>query len=394
MNTQKMKRCFWIAAALLVSWRLFLFSFTTVYASGIIVAPDSRRYLDLVPALFSQGKFALQTSGGVFQYEVFRTPGYPLFLATLQGAAKFPLEGIVFVQVLLTLLAAWIVYKIAMQIDEKIAYLSALIVLCDPVSSIISLRLMTEPLFLSFIAAFYFSFIKYLNSGKIKPLLLAALMLVAATYVHAISYYLGVAIAVFMIYANVPKDFKKNIVQILIFGVAVYGLLGLWQLRNYMCCGEKAFSSVIEHNFRGMGLLKIVSSEGWLAREGMASLLIHDLYAFVRGCFYHLTRPISFKYFGWAPLRKVGSVLSSSWTIFCAAGLVFGTFKIRKNLSYQFLLWNIIYFCSAAVLSAYKMAEARMRMSFLPCVAILSAYGWSLLWPLVKEKFLRKQEVV
>ncbi|MFA5391550.1 MAG: glycosyltransferase family 39 protein [Candidatus Omnitrophota bacterium] len=390
MNTPKLKQCFWIAAALLVAWELFLFIFMTINAPAFKVAVDSDRYLKLASALLSQGKFELQTSGGAFQYEVFRTPGYPLFLAALQGVAKFPLDSIIFVQVLLTLLATWIVYKIAMQINEKIAYLSTLIVLCDPVSSIISLRLMSETLFLPLIATFYLCFIRYLKSGKLWLLLLAALMLVAATYVHAISYYLGVAIAVFMIYANIPKDLKKNIIHIMVFLAAVYGLLGLWQLRNYMCCGETAFSSVIQHNFQTFGLLKVQFSEGWLSREGILSLIGRDLYAFALGCFAHLFRPISFKYFDWEPLHIVGNVSSYSWSIFCGAGLVAGIFKVRNNLSYQFLLWNIIYFCSAAVLSAYRMAEARMRMSFLPCVAILSAYGWFLLWTFVKKKFLMK----
>jgi hypothetical protein len=388
----KSKQYFRIMVALSVAWKLFLFSFMTMHAPTIKLAPDSDRYLKLIPAILSHGVFALQASGGLLQYEVFRTPGYPLFLAALHGVAKLPLEGVIFIQVLLTLLAAWIVYKIATQIDERIACLSTLIVLCDPVSSIISLRLMTESLFLPFIAAFYFHFVRYLGSGRMRPLLAAAWMLVAATYVHPVSYYLGVAIAVFMIFVNVPKDLKKNIIQILIFLTAVYGLLGLWQLRNYACCREMAFSSVIGHNFHNFGLLKVQSAEGWLSREGILSLIVRDFYAFARGFFALLFHPISFKYFNWMPFRIAGVVLSYPWTVLCAVGLVAGIFKMWNNRACQFLLLNIIYFCSVSVLNAYRMVEARMRMSILPCVAILSAYGWFFLWNFAKERIVSKME--
>jgi hypothetical protein len=179
--------------------------------------------------------------------------------------------------------------------------------------------------------------------------------------------------------------------QILIFLAAVYGLLGIWQLRNYACCGERAFSSVIAHNFGNFGLLKVESSKGWLSHGGIQSLINHDLYAFVRGFFALLFHPISFKYFAWMPFRIIGVILSYPWTVLCGVGLVAGALKIKKNLSYQFLLLGIIYFCSVSVLNAYTMVEARMRMSVLPCTAILSVYGWSLLWEFAKKRnFFRK----
>ena len=385
----KVKKYFWIAAAVAVAWKLFLFVFITVHAPTAKLERDSYQYLELVPVLLSQAKFAVQTPSGGLQHEIFRTPGYPLFLAALQGGAKFSLDGVILAQVLLTLLAAWIVYKIAKQIDARIAYLSALIVLWDPVPSIISLRVMSEALFLPMIAAFYLYFIRYLNNGKLRPLLGAALMLVAATYVRPVSYYLGGAVAIFMIYANVPQNRKKCFAQAVLFLAGVYGLLGVWQLRNYLCCGETAFSSVIQHNFQHHGLL----TGGQQSLSENLMLTGRNLSAFTRGFFSLLFRPISFKYFNWVPLRILGVILSYPWNVLCAVGLAAGAFKMWKNRSCQFLLWNLFYFCSVTVLNVSTMAECRMRIPVLPCVAILSASGLFFLWGLAVERScLKKME--
>ena len=365
--------------------KLFLFAFITVNAPDAKFEPDSYEYLRTTSMLKEKGTFASQDASGVIHYEVWRTPGYPLFIAGLDKYMKLPLDGVVFVQVLLTILAAWIVYKTALLIDANIAFLSGMIVLYDPTISVISLRIMSEALYLLLMVLFFFNFTQYLKNAKIKPLLFAALTLVMATYVRPVSYYVGAMSAFFIIYANIPKNRKAAISHALVFFVSVYSLLIIWQIRNYLCCGETSFTTVVSANFNDKGLwakhfvVKEASLMGWLTATG------HFLYTGLYSVLKVILRPVSFKYFGSQFLRYAGCFLSYPWTIFWVSGFLVGLSRLRSEISFRFFLLIILYFLIVPVLNLGTVQEARYRIPILPCFAIISAYGWSLLWPLMKR---------
>ena len=115
-----------IIIALLIKFSLF--TFASIHNPRAKFQYDSYGYLNTGMMLTSHGVFA-QDNNGVLKYELFRTPGYPLFLGLLHGTLKIPLDGVILVQVLLTILAAFVTYKAAFEIDNKIAFLGAAIVL-------------------------------------------------------------------------------------------------------------------------------------------------------------------------------------------------------------------------------------------------------------------------
>ena len=117
-----------ILGALLI--KLLLFAFAEIRAPEAKVKIDTKVYLDTGMMLAKTGAFARPTEdGGISQYELYRTPGYPVFLAISHGLLKIPIWGIILCQIGLTLLAAFFTYQTAIRIDPRLGFLSTLIIL-------------------------------------------------------------------------------------------------------------------------------------------------------------------------------------------------------------------------------------------------------------------------
>ncbi|MDD2679593.1 MAG: glycosyltransferase family 39 protein [Candidatus Omnitrophica bacterium] len=381
-----------IAVAILI--KILLFAFLVMYAPQSRFQSDSRDYLETAQVLSSRGAFAKADSDGSLRYELFRTPGYPVFLAFLQGLMKVPLNGVILFQVFLAILAAWITYKAALQIDYRIAFLSAVIVLYDPPISIFSLIILSETLFLFLTALFMLSFVLYLRNNKTGPVILSALMLAAATYVRPITYYLGAAVAIFIIYARIRVNFKRAFIHALIFLVIVYGLLGAWQVRNYKQAGQKTFCSVIQGNCAYMGLAGSYARFKDSIAKGMGPA--HYYASATSRCFLSLmTRPGPFKYFKSAALSVAGRVLAYPWLVFWIIGFIAGIMQARRNIYYQFMFFIILYFIFTSIGGAGWIVGERFRIPMVPFIAVTSAAGWVALagyWARRKEK-VRHEEL-
>jgi len=354
--------------------KIFFFAFVTANVPNAKFENDSYDYLNTGMMLASRGVFA-QDNNGVLKYELNRTPGYPFFLGLLHGTLKIPLNGIILVQVLLTILAAFVTYKAAFEIDNKITFLAAAIVLFSIPVTVFSLMIMTESLYLFLISLFMLAFIRYLKNRKTKLLVLSAILLATATYVRPISYYLGGALAIFIVYVNIPNKFKKAILHAILFLAVAYGLLGVWQLRNYIHFHQNTFSSIIQSNYKTNGIFhsyltnKDPLTQGW-------PLIPYYVNVSWR-CFLSLiTRPGSFKYLHFPALTIAGKVIGYPWVVFWMSGFLIGLTQIRRNVYYQFILCVILYFVFITIAGDMWCSGERFRVPIVPFIAIISAAGW------------------
>lgn len=379
------KRLFKIVAiAFLI--KTFLFCFLVIYAPQSRFQNDSRDYIETAQVLSSQGAFAKIEPDGSLKTELFRTPGYPVFLAVLGGLMKLPFNGIIFIQILLTLLVALITYKAAVRIDPGIALLSTVIILYDPAISIFSLIILTETLFLFLISLFMLAFISYLKNNKFYLLILAALLLVAATYTRPISYYLAIPIAVFIIYANLRfKNIKKAILHALVFLVLVYSLFGVWESRNHKRTGTRMFSIAMQGAPQLSGLYKSFSRDKNSLPKGSQPVTYYAK-TVLRSFLSLMTRPGPFKYFRSAAVSVIGRILAYPWVVFWLAGFIFGMVKAGRNIYYQFILLVAAYFISASIAGASFSAAERYRVPIMPFLAVISAYGWMQICGYFKKK--------
>jgi hypothetical protein len=322
------------------------------------------------------GTFATRETDGTLTPNFFIAPGYPLFLGVLHRLLNIPLSGVILIQVLLTIITAFITYKAAIEIEHRLGLLSLVIILFSPTINIFSLLILTESLFLFFITLFMFYFIKYLKSGKIKFVILAAFMLTISVYVRPGPYLLGIAIAVFIIYANVTGNIRTGILHAFIFLTVAYSLLGLWQIRNYLIFGKATFSSIISMDSINRGLFHSYSRNHDPFTRGMSPIIYYINVTW--RCFLSLmTRPGSFKYLNSPSLNVIAKVIGYLWMIFWITGFILGLTKIKRNIYYQFLLLLILCFASVTIIVEMWNVGGRYRVPMMPFISIISAYGWS-----------------
>jgi hypothetical protein len=376
-----------VATAILIKLALFVFGTLRVVDSKY--GADTPVYLELADGLYHKGSFSLPGQDGLPHPETFRTPGYPLFLSGLHDFARIPLNGVIFVQIMLTLLSAWSIYFIAIRIEPKIAALSVLIFLFDLPTTMISLRLLTETLFIFFMAFFMLTFVLYLKSSKVKFLVLSALLMAALAYVRPGSYYLSGLVVLFIVYANVSKDSTRALMHAVLFGAIVFSLLGAWQVRNYHCCKLTDFSTVACVN-NGYGLNGSYTREKYpLARTTRSGGYYVKMIAGSLASF--MTSPGSLKYFGSPVLTAMGKAWAYPFVFFWMVGFMAGVVTIGRNIYYQFLLLIIAYFLFGSVLVVTSIVSDRFRVPVVPCIAIISAYGWLRLRGMAYENYFLRQ---
>jgi hypothetical protein len=384
----KNKKYFVIIVAGAILIKLLLFLLVTVYVPQSKFLPDSSLYLKTADMLATKGVFATQNSDGSLKYEINRTPGYPIFIALINGVFKIPLGGIIFIQQLLIISVAGIVYKTAEVIEPKLKFLSAIIILISPTLNIYSLMILTETLFMFCISMFMFCYVQYIKNGEIKSLILSSVMLVLASYVRPGCYFLGIIMTFFIIYANTSKDRKKTLQHALLFIFIIYSLLGVWQLRNYLVVGSPVFSSIFFEDPTKNGLchsfLRNTNHFRHHFRYDMGPILYY-MDATWQSFWSIMSRPGSLKYFNCHALTVIGKVFAYPFMIFWMTGFLWGVINIGRNIYYKFLLIVIFYFVSGSILSDMLIETSRFRMPIMPFIAIISAYGWSQLFILVQR---------
>jgi hypothetical protein len=395
-------RLFFGIAAIAIIIKLSLFAFAAIHATQGKLLPDSYGYLKLADALSSTGAFATQNENGTLTYETFRTPGYPAFLAIFHGLMKIPLDGIILIQIAMTLLTAFIVYKTALMIEPRIAFLSAVIILFDPPITIFSLTILTESLFLLLIVMFMFEFTLYLkttsssNSDRAhfsvphRHLILSAIALAIAAYARPVGYYLGFVIPFFILYANGRENFWKSLKHALIFIVIVYSIIGLWQVRNYIRFHNISFCGSDGYNLSSVGLFKSYVRSTDPYTKGMAPLPYYINVSF-RSLLSVMTKPGHFKYFQSEPLRIGGYIFSYSFMAFWLMGFVWGIVSMRRNIYLHFILFVALYFITASVVGQMWVMGDKLRVPMMPFIAIISAYGWMLLFDIKTYLFNLKR---
>lgn len=378
----KNKKKFLIVLFIALVIKFSLFAYAEIYAPQEKFKDyDTKTYLEPAESIAKDMIFATKNENGTFGYNLHRTPGYPFFIAVLHGFLRIPYTGIILVQIFLAILAALITYKTAMLIDRRLAYLSALIVLFDPPITIFSLTLLTETLFLFLISIFMFLFILYLKKGGIKFILLSGLFLSLATYVRPVSYLLGIAMTLFIIYFSLRTKNKKRLVHALLFIAVVYSLIGIWQLRNYRVNRSNTFSSVTDY---AKYYKKNIRNDDAFTQS--LPPVPYYLNAVSR-CFVSLmTNPGTLKNFGSRALTRGGKILAYPWMVFWLIGFLVGISKIENNFYLQFLSFVVVYFICASVGGVLFGVSSRLRVPMVPFIAILSANGWVWINSLAKRK--------
>ncbi len=229
-------------AALLLRAGLMLIAVLRT-GTQIMTQGDTQSYLTPGRNLLIHGAF---TNNGLL--EIDRTPGYPLF-AELSGMLFANVLSTVCVQIALSLISIWAAASIAERLfrDRRAAIVAAWLLACEPLSIVAVNRVMPETLFVTLLLLCLERLLRFLSDSKTAFLLLSAFLLVLATFVRPVSYYLAVPLAI-GIAVSVPRRAGLRWKAPIVFLIVVAPCLAGWQLRNFLEIGYSGFSDIVEKN--------------------------------------------------------------------------------------------------------------------------------------------------
>ena len=209
--------------------------------SSAFFSTDTSGYLEPGRNLLLHGRFI---SDGI--PELFRTPGYPLFLAITSLAG--PIAAVV-ANVILSVFSVLLVWRLGRTAfgEERIALGAAWLFAFEPLSVAHSILLLSDTLFLALFLLSLEHLAEFLRSRRLRLLATAGLWLAAATFVRPVTYYLPVALALGLIVV-LARDSNLRWKAPAVLLVCVLPWLAAWQIRNWVEAGYGGFSSITDEN--------------------------------------------------------------------------------------------------------------------------------------------------
>jgi 4-amino-4-deoxy-L-arabinose transferase-like glycosyltransferase len=241
-----------LATALLV--RLLLL--VHVWASSAAIERDSRSYL--VPAASLARGLRFRSLG---LPELFRTPGYPVFLVLCWTTGPFSFGLAQIVQVLLGVATVYLTYKLTEHVVGPAAGLwAAGLQALSVVSIAASVYILTDCLYSLMSTAVIYLLVKHVREEHTPRYVVSAALLAAAgTYVRPVGLILVPIVIMILLFR--PRRLLNVGVFALVFALSV----APWYVRNYLETGYRGFSTVSDFNW-----LFYEASGVWAKTQGIS----------------------------------------------------------------------------------------------------------------------------
>ncbi|MBS3734833.1 MAG: glycosyltransferase family 39 protein [Phycisphaerae bacterium] len=206
---------------------------TAWHAPQRLLTPDSYEYAALARTLGEDGVFARGE-----RPEIFRTPGYPLFLliGTLFGSAGVVTVAIV--QIVADVVTVYLTYLLALLVaDRRAALWAAGWQAVCVVAVVSSVRILSDAPYTCLLMLALCLLAVHLKTGRWWSLLAAAGVIAAACYVRPV----GLAMAAVMGLSLLPRP--KRWRRLAAFAGVVVVLLAPWVIRNRIVADYTGFST-------------------------------------------------------------------------------------------------------------------------------------------------------
>lgn len=234
---------FRVFIALALMLRLGLFLYFIQY--GQFVDNDSKLYLLLADNLLEHGVFSEQTTAP-FTPEVFRTPGYPAFLALLKGLGLAGTHWVVFIQEIIYGLCIFMVYQHGQRLfSSKILTATLVFMLVEPGGLVYPKMIMSELLFLAFFLAGMLAIGEYLLAPRLRALFMAGVLLGVGALIRPAVFYLPVIISVVLWLSAEGNGWRKS--QSGVFLLAFLLVVSPWLIRNYHYFGKPVMTGALSN---------------------------------------------------------------------------------------------------------------------------------------------------
>jgi hypothetical protein len=245
-------RWFWAVLVLATAVRAWLFV-SVACNYRLAMTPDSTSYVELAENLKNHGVFTrdlLIPAGPQGQAEIFRTPGYPVFL--MNGGWWYqPVIDVLLV--MLTMLLALRLLR-----DERLAILAGGWQAITPVAAAASVRVLSDSLYAFLLTASVLCIVVCLQNRRWWAAVGGAIIMTLACYVRPVGLFAGAAMAGVLILAR--GTWLRGVVFVLILGAGI----APWIVRNHIRADYTGFSSVA-----GETLHRFTAAEVYAAQTGL-----------------------------------------------------------------------------------------------------------------------------
>jgi 4-amino-4-deoxy-L-arabinose transferase-like glycosyltransferase len=228
----------WLLAFVFFSHVLVAVLIWKISGTSAFFNPDTGHYVLAADSL-RHGSFSIN---GV--PEIFRTPGYPVFLVEAVASGKVVLVALL-ENFLFATFTAWLVWTIAANLfpGTRAAWWAVILYCFEPLGFLYSQQIVSETAFTMLLLLFVWMFLRFLESPTHGRLLLSAVVLAAATYIRPVSLYLAFVLSMVLLLFPRGLPFGKRIVRALVFPLAFLLPLAPWVARNAVMAGYPGFSS-------------------------------------------------------------------------------------------------------------------------------------------------------
>lgn len=238
---------------------------------GRIIAVDTSSYEQTAAALLDTGRFALSPDKPT-EPDIFRTPGYPLFIAGIYSIFGRSLLAVAVAQVLLSGAVLAMVYGLANMLWGGRAALAALLLLClDTSSFLYSQMILSEALFTFFLMAMAVAAARFFTEPRPSSgwVFLAGALLALATWTRPVSYYLIAPLSLLLfIHLRARRlSWIKTTACLLLFILPWMALVGGWRYRNQRLTGYSRYSHIEGLNLMRYGAADVVAQRDGISRE-------------------------------------------------------------------------------------------------------------------------------
>lgn len=256
-----------------------------------IMRPDSSSYEKPALSLLANGLYnSSPDPASIPEYK--RTPGYPLFIATMYslfGESRF---AVITIQIILSIFIILFGYLIASKLfSQKVGIVSVFFLGFDPVMTLHSQLMLTETLsalfnilsclFLVYLIRHFTQRDSTVSAGVFYALGLG-FALAMATMVRPVSYYLifPIILVIIGMHQVIGLKLRQSATLSILILIPFLLIVGGWQVRNYIVIGTHQFSGISGLsmlNYRAAGVLAMregISLEE--ARERLGAQLISE----------------------------------------------------------------------------------------------------------------------
>jgi 4-amino-4-deoxy-L-arabinose transferase-like glycosyltransferase len=258
--------------------RFIAFWFNQTRDPTRIFSPDSYSYVNSARAILKTGQFAISPDKpNILQVE--RTPGYPLFIASVFFLFYESYAALIIIQILMSIATIVMTYLIARNLwGPSIASIAAVLLALDVPSYVYALLVLTETLFTWVLTLAVWVGILALRNPQKLPfwLCLHGTLLAWAALIRPIAYYAIVVVTLtclVILKTRLHWTGKKILFTLAGLILPWMMIVGGWQIRNYCAIGSTTFSTIQGGNllfYRGADI--IAQREGISMEEAQVRL--------------------------------------------------------------------------------------------------------------------------